>query len=327
MLTPSKMTFVDIFAYTQRPDPALFYRRGDANDPRLGEVVQADPAAYADAALVLLGCPQDEGVRRNQGRPGASRAPDEIRRCFYRLAVANLLDNPNMRLFDLGNTISEPTLEETHTAHREIVRQIIRDGKTLVVLGGGNDTSYPDCSALALESESLLAFNVDAHFDVRADATPNSGTPYRQLLEESYLNPDQFYEVGYQPFASSPVYLRYLAYKGVHVISLRELQAAGIDAFFQHALQQSAARAIFWGLDMDVVRAADAPGVSAPNPTGMDGADLCRIAEIAGRDTRSRILELTEVNPDYDIDGRTCRLAAVVIFSFLLGVRDRTNQP
>jgi formiminoglutamase len=321
------MPFLDIFAHTQRPDPALFYRRGDANDPRLGEVVQVEPTAYAEANLVLLGCPQDEGVRRNQGRPGAGRAPDEIRRCFYRLAVANLLDRSNQRLFDLGNTIIQPTLEDTHRVHRETVRQIIADGKTLVVLGGGNDTSYPDCSALALESDSLLAFNVDAHFDVRADAVPNSGTPYRQLLEEGFVRRDQFYEVGYQPFANSPVYLRYLADNGVRATSLRELQSAGIDAFFGHILQKVNVDAIFWGLDMDVVRAADAPGVSAPNPAGMDGADLCRIAEIAGRDARSRLLELTEVNPDYDIDGHTCRLAAVVIFSFLHGVCDRINQP
>jgi arginase family enzyme len=33
----------------------------------------------------------------------------------------------------------------------------------------------------------VLALNVDAHFDVRADSPRNSGTPYRQLLEEGKL--------------------------------------------------------------------------------------------------------------------------------------------
>jgi arginase family enzyme len=32
--------------------------------------------------------------------------------------------------------------------------------------------------------ENWIAINIDAHFDVRADNPRNSGTPYRQLLEE-----------------------------------------------------------------------------------------------------------------------------------------------
>ena len=59
------------------------------------------------------------------------------------------------------------------------------------------------------------------------------------------------------------------------------------------------------------VCAADAPGVSAPNPTGMRGEELCQIAAFAGAHPRTRVLEFSEVNPPYDIDLRTCRLAAV----------------
>jgi formiminoglutamase len=76
-------------------------------------------------------------------------------------------------------------------------------------------------------------------------------------------------------------------------------------------------KAIFWGLDMDVVGAADAPGVSAPNAGGLTGRELTDIATVAGSYLASRLLEISEVNPVYDIDQRTCRLAAVVMYSFL----------
>ena len=68
---------------------------------------------------------------------------------------------------------------------------------------------------------------------------------------------------------------------------------------------------------MDFVRASDAPGVSAPNPAGLYAEDVCHIASLAAQDPRSRIFEITEVNPDFDIDGRTARLAAAVVFHFL----------
>ncbi|MCA9905968.1 MAG: arginase family protein, partial [Anaerolineae bacterium] len=240
---------MDIFANTQRPDPALLYHRGDVNDVRLGETVRVDPADYAAAEVVLLGLPQDEGVRRNQGRLGAGAAPDAIRASLYKLVALE-----HVRLFDIGNTIIQPTLEDTHALHQSIARQIIRDGKTLLVLGGGNDTSYPDCSALALEMNGqIAAFNIDAHFDVRADAIRNSGTPYRQLLDEGHVAPGSFYEIGYQPFANSATYVRYLADKGVTAISRDEVGERGIGAVLRDILGQSRADAIFWGLDMDVV--------------------------------------------------------------------------
>ncbi len=296
--------------------PDLLFRRDDPNDIRLGEVVHTDPADYDLAEIVILGCPQDEGVRRNRGREGARNAPTAIRRQFYKLGTMGLEDDRPFTLFDMGDTPVDGSLEEIHDRHRDIVRRVLRDGKTLIVLGGGNDISYPDASALALESPRPLAFNIDAHFDVRADTPRNSGTPYRQLLDEKHLPPDRFFEIGYHRFANSPTYAAYLERLGVRGIPLDELEYLGIDDVLAEALAVPA-KAIFWGIDMDVVTAADAPGVSAPNPAGLSASDLLDIADIAGADPRSRLFEITEVNPIYDLDDRTARLAAVAMWTFI----------
>ncbi|BCX05914.1 MAG: arginase [Candidatus Roseilinea sp.] len=302
---------------TRRPDTSLLYRREDANDVRLGEVVRTGTADYADAAVVILGCPQDEGVQRNGGRRGAALAPTEIRRYLYRLTV-NRLDD--LYLLDLGDTVIQASLEETHVLHQRIVRQLIADGKRLIVLGGGNDIAYPDCAGLAQAMGGVLAFNIDAHFDVRADVPRNSGTPYRQLLAEGLLQPTRFYEIGYQPFVNSPIYERYLRDLGVHLISLSDLRRRGIESTFDPILNSRFSTLnFFWGFDLDAVRTADAPGVSAPNPMGMTADEFCQIAAIAGRDPRTRIVEFTEVNPTYDVDGRTARLTAVAIWHVLAG--------
>jgi formiminoglutamase len=304
----------DIFQLTVRPDEQLLYRRNDPNDPRLGEIVKFAPEAYAAARVVILGCPQDEGVRRNQGRPGAAQGPDAIRRCLYRLVAPAELDYP---LFDLGNTLIQPALEETHRLQQMVVRQLIGDGKTVICLGGGNDISYPDCSALALEQPDLLAFNIDAHFDVRFDKPCNSGTPYFQLLEEGFLPPAHFFEMGSLSFSTASAHRRYLLEKGAKIYSLDDLRREGIAAVFQAILAKEQAGAIFWGFDVDAVSAADAPGVSAPNPTGLSASEFCHLARLAGQDPRTRLVEFSEVNPLYDIDQRTCRLVAAAIFYYL----------
>jgi formiminoglutamase len=304
-----------LFEKTTRPDEKLFYKNHDPNDLRLGDIVMFEPQDYKMADVVLLGLPQDEGVRRNKGRVGAKDAPDAIRRCLYKLVAKE-----GLKLFDVGNTIIEDTLEKTHDTHREIVRHLLRSDKRLVVLGGGNDISYPDCSALAMEKQGeVLAFNIDAHFDVRDNNERNSGTAYRQLLEEGHIKPENFYQIGYQLFANSPTYINYLAEKRVWAYGLLQIRSIGIRHLLRRLLQQG--DVIFWGLDMDVVRAADAPGVSAVNPTGLTGDEFCDVARLAGLDPRSRIFEISEVNPKYDIDERTCRLAAAAIWYFLDGVK------
>jgi formiminoglutamase len=301
----------DIFSLTRRPDESLFFHRDEAGDPRLGEIVRWQAADYDSAKVVLLGCPQDEGVRRNGGRIGAAAAPDAIRAWLYRLVAPE-----GVQLFDLGNTIIQPTLEETHDVQQQVVQQLISDGKIVISLGGGNDLSYPDCAGLAQAAGDVLAFNIDAHLDVRESPIRHSGTPYRMLLEEGIVNPRHFYEMAYQPFAVSQTHLEYLKLKGAHAVSLTDLR----DARFTHfrLVLMHTCKAVFWGIDMDAVHINEAPGVSAPNPLGMTGEELCLIMTLAAKDPYTRILEFTEVNPTYDIDHRTCRLAAVAIWRFLL---------
>ena len=298
-------------------DPGLFYTRDDPNDPRLGDAAGRGLEDYPGCGVVLIGCPQDEGVRRNHGRAGAAMAPAGIRRALYRYPVSAA--HAGLRLADLGDVPFCGTLEATHDVLHAVVRRCLRDGKKVVVLGGGNDISYPDCSALAREVDAILAFNIDRHLDVRADRPRNSGTPYRQLLEEGFLRPDGFHEVGINSFANSLPYMRYVEGLGVGVHQLAELREAGCGARVRALAGASDARGIFWGFDMDVVRAAEAPGVSDPSPMGLTAKEICEIADVAAADPRTRILEITEVNPTYDRDNITCKLAANVLMRALAG--------
>src|SRR4051794_8420372 len=72
-----------------RPENPL--RRPD--DPRLDQLIEAwqgDAAALLPGRAVLVGFPQDEGVRRNGGRVGAAAAPDAIRQALSRLTPCDL---------------------------------------------------------------------------------------------------------------------------------------------------------------------------------------------------------------------------------------------
>jgi formiminoglutamase len=310
----------DIFQSTKRPKQDLFFHKNDVNDVRLGEIVSSDFKDYEKAEVVILGCPQDEGVSRNKGRIGAAMAPEAIRKQFYKLTPFGI----SAKIFDLGDLRIETTLEATHDSHTKTVEQVLRDGKRLIVLGGGNDVSYADGCAMSnvFGNKNWLAFNIDAHFDVRDEKTRNSGTPYRQLLEENRLNPENFYEIAYQTQAASPVYFKYLQSIGVNLTSLDEYQSTEFRKLFQKKLtNQSSGFKHFWGFDMDAVRASDAPGVSAPSPIGLSAREVTDLATFAGSLPETKIVEITEVNPNFDIDNRTSKLAAVLVHRFLSSIK------
>lgn len=326
MLAFPKLFMFDVFQNTTRPKPNLFFCKNDANDVRLGEIVSSNSEDYKNAEVVILGCPQDEGVARNKGRTGAALAPDAIRSQFYRLTPFGIA----VRIFDLGDVVIQNILEATHDLHIQIVEQVLRDEKRLIVLGGGNDVSYADGSAMAnvFDFQNWLALNIDAHFDVRTDNPRNSGTPYRQLLDGKLLDAKNFYEIAYQPQAASPLYFEYLQNAGVNLISLFEFEFLSLQSQLREKLSTlNSQLSIFWGFDTDSVRASDAPGVSAPSPIGLTAEQFVRLAELAGNLAQTKIVEFTEVNPKFDIDNRTAKLVAVAMHKFLSALKvKKANQ-
>ena len=314
----------ELFDRTTRPNADLFFSRNDRNDPRLGESVGRDEKDYDSADIVILGCPQDEGVRRNNGREGAALAPNAIREQFYKLTPFNI----RKKLFDLGDVRIGGSLEEIHENHFEIVKQVLADDKRMIVLGGGNDISYPDGRAIAevFGSDKWLAINIDSHLDVRIAEQRNSGTPYRQLLEEKLLRPTYFYEVGYQTHFCSPVYYDYIRSLGVNRISLELLRSrAEADMELKESIKQkftsqSSSLNTFFGFDLDAVRSADAPGTSAPSPLGLRAGEFIQLVKYAASLANTRIIEFSEVNPKYDADNRTTKLVAIGMHRFCTGV-------
>lgn len=290
----------------------------------MGEIVTFDEEDYEAADIVILGCPQDEGVRRNNGRIGAAEAPDAIRQQFYKLTTFNV----KKRVFDLGNITISETLESTHDTMTSVVKQILSDGKRLIVLGGGNDISYADGRAMAevFGQDWWIGVNIDAHLDVRIAEERNSGTPYRQLLEEKHLRPDYFYEVGYQSHFASPIYYDYIRNLGVNRISLEILRSrteADLElkeSIRQKFIGQSASLNTFFGFDMDAVRAADAPGTSRPSPLGLRAGEFIQLVKYAASLANTKIIEFTEVNPTFDIDDRTTKLVAIGMHRFCTGI-------
>lgn len=308
----------ETFQNLVRPDEKVFFRKNDRSDVRLGEIVPR--TKYEEASIVIIGCPQDEGVRRNNGREGAALAPDAIREQFYRLTPFGI----NHKICDLGNLALRDSLEATHDELTAVVKKVLEDKKKIIVLGGGNDVSYADGRAMSevFGVRNWLGVNVDAYFDVRADEQRSSGTPFRQLLEEKLIRHDYLYEIAYQPQLVSPVYYRYLQNLGVNMVSLEQLRSRETadleirELMRQKFVHHSQSLTAFFAFDLHSVRSSDAPGTSVPSPIGLRSGEFLNIVQFAAKLINTKIIEFTEVNPKFDVDNRTTKLVAVAMHQF-----------
>jgi formiminoglutamase len=282
---------------------------------------------------VLIGFPQDEGVRRNQGRPGAAAAPDEIRRWLYRLTPLDCQTGVNLAKqtpLDLGNIRIAGSLEATQEALADVVAVVLSSGAIPIVLGGGHETAYGHYLGYVQAQRRVGIINLDAHLDVRPTLAGlgHSGSPFRQAFEHPSqpLPRHDYVCLGAQPHSVSRDHLLYVR-QGSGIVRWNAEVREALDTFFQEELDRLAGEdcSVYLTLDADVVRAAEVPGVSSPNPTGLSGQEVLDCVRGAGTSPRVSSLDLVEINPTYDLDGRSARWAALVIWNFLIGLASRPD--
>ncbi len=293
------------------------------------EYWRGDAAALGPGRPVLIGFPQDEGVRRNGGRPGAATAPAAIRHWLYRLTPCDLRaghDASRAAPLDLGNVRITGPLEETQAALGDVVAAVLGRGAVPIVLGGGHETAYGVFLGYVAAGRPVGIVNIDAHLDVRPliDGRGHSGSPFRQALEHPTAPLRRYVCVGAQPHATSREHLQYVLRHRGHVHFCGHIDQSPAD---QLAVEAKGALgqgdALHLSIDADAVGMAEVPGVSAPNPVGLRGHQVIAAAHRAGTLAAVTGLDLVEINPHHDRDGQSARWAAVLVWNFLAGLLER----
>lgn len=309
--------------------PVDVVRRPD--DRRLGEVVefwQGNLAALRRGRAVLIGFPQDEGVRRNHGRPGAAEAPAAIRHWLYRLTAADPQREVDLALqppLDAGNLRIAASLEATQEALAVVVHEVLAREAVPIILGGGHETAYGHYLGYVRGQRPVGIINLDAHLDVRPCVAEggHSGSPFRQALEHPTrpLDGRHYVCLGSQPHAVSREHLRYAQERGCTVHWADEVRSSLVRQLVTESERFAGDGCpVYVSLDADVVSQADVPGVSAPNVVGLSGQEVIAAVCQAGQLPSVASFDLVEVNPRHDRDGQSARWAGVAVWSFLVGL-------
>ncbi|MFT0547203.1 formimidoylglutamase [Allopusillimonas ginsengisoli] len=306
--------------------------RDDASEQgdtrRLFQIVQQEVSACTGGDPVLLGFACDAGVRRNKGRPGSRGGPRAIRAMLAGLPAHTL----NV-LWDAGDVICEgDALESAQAALGERVATILGLGGRPVVLGGGHEMAWGSFQGLSqyLESRSeeingerkpLLIVNMDAHFDLRTSRPGSSGTPFDQILEacRTQGRPVTYACFGISRLGNTSGLFAHADSLGAFYIEDVDMQERSLDQRLADlALLLAQAEDVYLTIDLDVLPAAVAPGVSAPAAYGVPLSVVEAFVDKIHSSSKLRLADIAEMNPDLDIDHHTARVAARLVWRLLM---------
>lgn len=269
----------------------------------------------------ILGYAGEEGVKRNQGRLGTADGPNAIRKMLGGLAFHL---NENSKIFDYGNISTiNGDLESSLESISESVFKLLETKHFPVLFGGGHDLAYAHGSGifkhLASRNEKLGIINLDAHFDLRPmiNQQGHSGSPFHQLAQDY---PHQFHYLclGIQRAANprslfktaDQVNARWMAMEDFRMNNWEVIQEK--IGWFLESVNK-----VYLSIDLAGFSSAFAPGVSAPSPMGFSPDIAFKVFELIASSKKLISLDVVELNPGFDQDDTTARLAARCI-EFLL---------
>lgn len=191
-------------------------------ETRLGERIQflktgeewPELLQQSSAKYVLLGIPEDLGVKANYGIGGSDTAWLPFLSSFLNIKSNDFLTGENILLlghFDFGdlkylieNNAYNP--DEKIDAYRHAIKSIDEEVENMmkliasykkfpIIIGGGHNNSYPIIKGVAkgLHKAELLplaqinCINLDAHSDYGVSEGRHSGNGFRYAEEDGYL--------------------------------------------------------------------------------------------------------------------------------------------
>ncbi len=274
-------------------------------------------------AFAIVGFKCDEGIQRDLGRTGAFEGPMAIRHRLAKLPI----QKPAIQCYDVGNiTCTDHDLESSQESLAEVIAQLLEQQIHPIVIGGGHEMAWGHYQGIARSyspTTRLGIINFDAHFDLhpmqpshRASAT----TAFYQIAEAHEIGKRHldYNCIGIQHAGNIRQSFEIAKQFKVKMILADDLHQGLREKcfdFVDRVIDEN--EIIYLSLSLDVFSPAFAPGVSTIQPLGLDPWHVIPLIRQAASSGKVISYDIAEHVPRYDIDHRTAKLAATLIYEII----------
>lgn len=300
----------------------------------------------SNCKFVLLGIPEDIGVKANYGRGGAHTAWKPALDSFLSQQSNEFLNGKEVCV--LGHIFVEDLMEKSESLQAknktdmtqlrnlvsiidervtEIITKIISCKKIPIIVGGGHNNSYPiikGCS-LALDKK-INVINCDPHTDFRSLEGRHSGNGFSYAYKEDYMNNYSVFCMHEQyntasvlkDFKANNHHLYFSRYEDVFVRESKNYS----DTLIQNI---GFVKNDICGVEIDLDAITNVPS-SAKTSSGISPVQARQYAYQCGKQLSALYFHIAEGAPilsHIKADNKTGKLIGYLIADFIKGVNDK----
>ena len=302
----------------------------------------------SEAKFVLIGLPEDIGIKANLGRTGAATAYESTLKSLVNfqhnkfckgselvvlgeinfskeMEIAKTLDTQNKedrkKLFQLVENIDKDV--------SFVISAIVKANKIPIIIGGGHNNAYGNIKGLALgKGMPVNAINFDAHTDFRIMEGRHSGNGFTYAFEEGFLK--KYFIFGlHENFVSKSVFdtlksiedrVKYVTYEEIAVRKNKSFTSE-----LTNAIKFISNTPFGLELDLDAL-----PNIhsSAMTLSGFSVEKARHFIHIAGKEEFASYLHICEGAPGLDLSSNnhlTGKLIATLILDFIKSKKTEEN--
>jgi arginase family enzyme len=223
-------------------------------------------------------------------------------------------------VFDLGTILPGKTVEDTFTAVRDVVKELVKGGVFPIVIGGSQDLTLALYEAYQSLEQTVNILDIDPSLDM--------GDPDDQISSNAWLNKILLHKPNFLFNYSLLGYQSYLV-KSEELDLLSKLYFDGLrlGEFYANdkMVEPLVRNADVLSFDMDSIRGSDYKGNSRHLPHGFYGEDACRIMRYAGLSDKLTTLGLFNFQQSESILFDS-NLVAQMIWYFIEGYNQRKKD-
>ncbi len=289
-----------------------------AGETKLGECVQTilnpkkivEELENSSATYVILGVPEDIGVRMNYGNPGAHTAFIPALKALLNTQQNQFINGNEILILGYLDILDEVInfdssqrkegdllVKKIDEVLSKWVKIIISSNKTPIIIGGGHNNSYGNIKGVSeAKKEKINVINLDAHTDLRNVEERHSGNGFSYAIKHGFL--DRYFMFGlhenYTPqyifdFIHADINLEYTMYEEIEIYKTTtfesELQRAS------NFINKNA-----YGIEVDLDAVQYFPS-SAMSPSGFSPEQARRFVYALSKNNNARYLHICEGAP------------------------------
>ncbi|MCH3882565.1 MULTISPECIES: formimidoylglutamase [Tenacibaculum] len=283
-------------------------------ETKLGEVVQTissvENLKNSSAKFVIIGVPEDIGVKMNYGNGGAQSAFIPALKSFLNIQQNQFIKGDDILVLGYLNYSDAVTNFDKNERKKgdllvkkideqlsDIVKKIVRSGKIPIIIGGGHNNAFGNLKGLSeAKNQPINAINFDAHSDLRLLEERHSGNGFSYAIDQKFVHK-------YFMFGLHENYTPQYIFDAIHKNTLIDYNLyEALEIYKSTSFESELERAEnfindkYFGIEIDLDCIQNFPS-SAMSPSGFSPQQTRRFVHFLSKNSNASYLHICEGAP------------------------------